>query len=95
MFRRAIDVGTKLLSDEINAWKLDKRIDALANAGLITKDLQAWAHKIRLEGNDAIHELDEPNKDQAAELERFTELVLTYLYTLPARVKANLPTEKQ
>jgi hypothetical protein len=93
MFRRAIDVGTKLLSDEINAWKLDKRIDALANAGLITKDLQTWAHKIRLEGNEAIHEIDEPTKEQATELQLFTELVLTYLYTLPAKVKANLPAD--
>jgi hypothetical protein len=91
MFRRAIDVGTKQFSDDVTAWKLDKRIDKLAAEGLITKDLQAWAHKIRLEGNEAIHEIDEPTKEQAAELALFTEMVLTYLYTLPAKVKANLP----
>jgi hypothetical protein len=93
MFRRAIDIGTKLFSAEVNAWKLDKRIDKLATEGLITKDLQTWAHKIRLEGNEAVHEIDEPTKEQATELQLFTELVLTYLYTLPAKVRANLPAD--
>jgi hypothetical protein len=93
MFRRAIDIGTKLFSAEVNAWKLDKRIDKLATEGLITKDLQTWAHKIRLEGNEAVHEIDEPTKEQATELQLFTELVLTYLYTLPEKVKANLPVD--
>lgn len=90
MFRRAVDVGLKEFPSEIDAWKLEKRIDKLADAGLITKDLRAWAHKIRLEGNEAVHELDEPTREQAEELALFTELLLTYLFTLPERVKANL-----
>ncbi len=90
MFRRAIDVGTKEFAPEIDVWKLEKRIDKLAADGLITKDLQTWAHKIRLEGNNAIHELEEPTKEQATELQLFTELMLTYLFTLPALIKKNL-----
>ena len=90
MFRRTIDVATKQYSDEIQAWNLEKRIDKLAAAGLITKDLQQWAHKIRLEGNGALHELDEPTFEQATELELFTELMLTYLFTLPAKIRVNL-----
>jgi hypothetical protein len=93
MFRRSIDVGTKEFNTDIDVWRLEKRIDKLADEGLITKDLQAWAHKIRLEGNEAIHEIDEPTKEQATELQLFTELVLTYLYTLPAKVKANLKSD--
>jgi hypothetical protein len=94
MFRRAIDIGTKQFSDEVTAWKLEKRIDKLCAEGLITKDMKTWAHKIRLEGNEAVHEIDEPTKEQAAELKLFTEMVLTYLYTLPEKVKANLPQEE-
>jgi hypothetical protein len=90
MFRRALDVGLKQFPSDIEAWRLEKRIDKLADAGAITKDMQTWAHKIRLEGNEAVHELDNPSKEQATELKLFTELFLTYLFTLPARVKANL-----
>lgn len=93
MFRRAIDVGTKQFNSDIDVWRLEKRIDKLAAEGLITKDLQAWTHKIRLEGNEAIHELEEPTKEQATELQLFTELMLVYLFTLPAKVKANLPAD--
>ncbi|ONN64807.1 hypothetical protein BTM36_22155 [Herbaspirillum sp. VT-16-41] len=92
MFRRTIDVGTKQFNTDIEVFRLEKRIDKLAEEGKITKDLQTWAHKIRFEGNGAIHELDEPTKEQTEELELFTELVLTYLFTLPAKVRANLPT---
>jgi recombinational DNA repair protein (RecF pathway) len=66
----------------------------LCTEGLITKEMRTWAHKIRLEGNEAVHEIDEPTKEQATELKLFTEMVLTYLYTLPAKVKANLPPEE-
>lgn len=93
MFRRALDVGLKEFPSDIDAWRLEKRIDKLADAGLITKDLQAWAHKIRLEGNDAVHELDDPSKEQANEVHLFTELLLTYLFTLPAKIRANLPAD--
>lgn len=90
MFRRALDVGLKQFPSEIEAWRLEKRIDKLADAGSITRDIQKWAHKIRLEGNEAVHELENPTKEQATELKLFTELLLTYLFTLPARVKANM-----
>lgn len=94
MFRRALDVALKEFPSEIDAWKLEKRIDKLADAGLITKDLKQWAHKIRLEGNEAVHELQNPSKQQAEELRLFTELVLTYLFTLPEKVRANMPGDQ-
>jgi hypothetical protein len=91
MFRRAIDVGTKVFEPTIDVHNLGKRIDKLEKDGLITKDLKDWAHKIRLEGNEAVHDLPKPTKEQTEELQLFTELVLTYLFTLPAKIKANLP----
>jgi hypothetical protein len=94
MFRRAIDVGTKVFEPAIDVHNLGKRIDKLADNGLITRDLKEWAHKIRLEGNEAVHDLPKPTKEQTEELQLFTELVLTYLFTLPAKVKANLPAHE-
>lgn len=93
MFRRALEISLKNFSPEIEAWKLEKRIDKLADKGLITADLKTWAHKIRLEGNEAVHEEDEPTREAATELQLFTEMVMTYLYTLPAKVQANLPNK--
>jgi hypothetical protein len=88
MFRKALELGLKDLSPDIEAWKLEKRIDAMANKGLLTADLKDWAHELRLDGNDALHEAAEMTKEQAAETRELTRYVLTYLYTLPNAVKA-------
>ena len=64
------------------------RIDALATKGVITQDLREWAHQIRLDGNDAVHDEDPFKKEEAEELLDFTELFLTYVYTLPGRLAA-------
>ncbi len=89
MSRKTVDVATKeLMKDEAAKIKdLAPRIDALARAGRLTEDLRAWAHQIRLDGNDAVHG-DSFTKEQAEELLDFTELFLTYVYTLPARLAA-------
>jgi hypothetical protein len=90
MFRRAIDIATRAFSTEVTAWKLEKRIDKFSDEGLLTKDMRIWAHKIRLEGNEAIHEDAEPTAEQATELQLFTQLLLVYMYTLPAKVQASI-----
>jgi Domain of unknown function (DUF4145) len=66
---------------------LGPRIDALAKAGRLTNDLQKWAHHVRLEGNDAAHDEDPFTGPEAEELLDFTELFLTYVYSLPGRLK--------
>ncbi len=90
MFRRVIDVGTKALNTDVTAWQLHRRIDKFADEGLLTSDMRDWAHKIRLDGNDALHEFEEPEKEAAEELKLFTEMMLTYMFTLPAKVKASM-----
>ncbi|CAM2147665.1 DUF4145 domain-containing protein [Pararobbsia alpina] len=90
MFRRCLEIALKQHSPDVEAWKLEKRIDKLAAEGRITKDLQAWAHRVRLDGNDALHEEEEFTKESAAELMQFTELLLVYLYTLPEKIKARI-----
>jgi len=50
----------------------------------VTSAMKQWAHAIRKIGNDAAHE-DEPFSAADAEaLHSFTELFLTYTFTLPA-----------
>lgn len=53
---------------------------------MLTPDLQEWAHQVRLGGNDAAHDEEPFTKEEAEELLDFTELYLTYVYTLPGRL---------
>lgn len=87
MYRKAMELGLKDKSPGIEAWKIEKRIDKMAAEGLITKELQDWAHELRLDGNDAVHD-DEMDKDDADRMHNFCKFLLTYLYTLPEQVKA-------
>ena len=82
MFRKTLDVGLKVKFPEIKG-KLAVRIDKAAEAGKLTAGLAEWSHKIRDSGNDAAHDEDPYTQAEAKELQRFTELVLMYLFTLP------------
>ena len=96
MCRKSVDVSTKALSLEADKPKvLKQRIDALATRGLITSDLQQWAHMIRDLGNDAAHEEEPFTEDEARELHSFTDLYLTYVYTLPLTLAARKASKGQ
>ena len=82
MFRKAIDVGLKIKFPEIKG-KLYIRIKKAEEARGLTPELAAWAHQIRLDGNDAAHEEEPFTKEEAESLHTFTDLVLRYLFTLP------------
>jgi hypothetical protein len=43
---------------------------------------------VRLGGNDAAHDEDPYTNEEASELLSFVELYLTYVYSLPGRLKA-------
>ena len=88
MFRKAIDIATKDLSKDSDGtpWKLEKRIDKLSKDGKITKDIAEWAHQIRIDGNEVLHE-NNASKEDAESLRDLTKYVLTYLYTLPEQVR--------
>jgi hypothetical protein len=89
MSRKVIDVSTKRqLGKESGKYRDNRnRIDALADSGAITRDLQDWAHHVRLGGNDAAHDDDPFTKEEAEDLLSFTELYLTYVYSLPGRLR--------
>ena len=88
-YRRALDVGTKIIAAalpnaaEFEGKQLNNRIDMLRKHGRLTQDLADWSHQIKGIGNEAMHELDGITRPELTALRGFTELVLTYLFTLP------------
>ncbi|WP_428992855.1 DUF4145 domain-containing protein [Stenotrophomonas maltophilia] len=88
MYRKALDVATRELDSNLAGKNLAPRIDALHKAGKLTDDLKDWAHLIRLDGNQGAHDDDELTREEVAQLASFTELFLTYAFTLPAQVAA-------
>ena len=86
MFRKVLDTGLKAKFPEIKG-NLQHRIQKAAEQHQLTPELAEWAHKIRLDGNDAAHEEEPFSEEDARTLQTFTELVLTYLFTLPGMLK--------
>jgi Domain of unknown function (DUF4145) len=85
-FRRCLELALKDKSPEIDAWKLEKRIDAMSKQGLITKDIADWAHDLRLDGNEASHE-GGISREDAAQVMELTRMVLLYIFTIPEQIK--------
>ena len=86
MFRKTLELSLKTIRPDDDG-NLYFRIDKAAEAGAITRDLAEWAHRVRLDGNDAAHEDTVPTAEDIRELKHFTELVLRYLFTLPGMLK--------
>ena len=89
MFRRALERATLELADNrgaIRSLVLAKRIERLADEGVLEPTMKDLAHAIRLEGNEAAHE-DELDGARARQLGEFAELFLLYAFTLPARIR--------
>lgn len=66
--------------------KLYQQIDELFSNGVITKDIQEWAHEVRFLGNDAAH----PNKnavseDDAKDILDLLDSLCEVLYVAPAK----------
>ena len=85
MFRKTLEVALKEKFPDRGKMSLVKRIAAAAKAGDLTPDLADWAHQIRIDGNDAAH--DVITVGQAKDMQVFTELVLRYLFELPGMLK--------
>ena len=91
MFRKVLQRATTSLAQqepEFTKLTLAKRVAQLADNLLITPGMRDWAEIIRLDGNEAAHEEDEPFTEvSATQLKDFTELFLIYAFTLPERVR--------
>lgn len=87
-YRRTMELALKAFAPDIEAWKLEKRIDKLASEGLITSDIQTWAHELRLDGNEALHGDEDATEEMTEQMHHLTHFLLVYLYTLPGQIKA-------
>ncbi len=90
MSRKVLEVSVKKIHPE-GEGNLYKRIEALADQGIITRELKDWAHIIRQEGNESAHEEEPVTKEFAESIQSFTELFLLYVFTMPGMVKIKKP----
>jgi hypothetical protein len=86
-YRRCMELALKAFAPDVDAWKLEKRIDKLAADNLITPALQEWAHELRLDGNEALHGEEDATQEMAEQMHYLTHFLLVYLYTLPEQIK--------
>ncbi len=92
MFRKVLQRATTAIAgpEMTLSHNLLARIDMLAERHLMTPAMREWAHVIRLDGNEAAHKEDRVfTEQQATQMRDFTELLLIYAFTLPARVQAH------
>ena len=86
-YRKAIEQACKDKGQ--TSGNIVSKINALHTNGQITKDLNDWAHEIRIIGNEAAHDDPLPDnkaKKEATDIRLFCELFMTYVYTLPKKL---------
>ena len=88
MYRSALDIATKAIEDVPQGQTFFKRLEWLHNEHRITPDMWAWANRVRIEGNEALHDPEEFSADDAKPLRLFTETFLKYVFELPGEVAA-------
>ena len=69
------------------------RIDKAANDHIITGDMAAWAHAVRLDANDQRHADDSADLPEIADAKRvlaFAATLAQIMFVLPARVARGL-----
>lgn len=86
-YRRCMEIALKQFAPDVEAWKLEKRIDKLAAENRITPAIQQWAHELRLDGNEALHGDEDATEEMVDQMHHLTYFLLTYLYTLPNQIE--------
>lgn len=72
---------------------LYRRIEKAADDHLITNEMAAWAHEVRLDANDQRHadgEASLPTQEDAQRAIDFTKAFAEFLFVLPAKVKRGM-----
>ena len=93
----ASSLDAMLKAKEYKEGSLNSRIEAAAKDHLLTEDMKAWAHEVRLDANDQRHADDNaglPTIDDAKKTLEFTKAVAQFLFVLPARVTKGLKDAK-
>ena len=88
MYRSALDIATKSLPGVPAKQSFYTRLKWLADNGRITAEMKTWADRVRLEGNEALHDPDDFTEEDARPLRLFTLSFLRYMFELPGEVAA-------
>ncbi|MCP3789468.1 DUF4145 domain-containing protein [Pseudomonas sp. N2-11] len=86
----ASSVDSMLKESGLKTGSLYERIEKAAAQHLITKEMAAWAHEVRLDANDQRHadDLAElPEADEAKRAVEFVQALGQFLFVLPSRVR--------
>ncbi len=62
-------------------------VEYLSNQNYIPPDGKEWVDIIRTKGNEATHEINIFEREDAEELLLFAEMLLRFIYEFPARLK--------
>lgn len=89
MFRKVVDISTIELKASPKKRLID-RIDELESKHALTPALKQVAHKVRLDGNGAVHDEEPFSKEDAVDIEFFTRMFLLYAFTLPGMLEPKL-----
>ncbi|BAP41280.1 putative uncharacterized protein [Pseudomonas sp. StFLB209] len=85
----ASSVDAMLKEKGLKEGSLYKRIDTAAQQHLITEEMAAWAHEVRLGANDQRHADDDaplPSTEDAQQAIEFVQALAQFLFVLPSRV---------
>ncbi|MCB1424102.1 MAG: DUF4145 domain-containing protein [Nitratireductor sp.] len=85
-YRRAIENAIKEKHPETKG-PLRDRIRKLGDSGNLPKDMVAWAHQVRILGNDGAHELDGVTREEVEQARGFADAFLRYLISMPVMVE--------
>ena len=88
MYRSSLDIATKAMPDAPQGGTFFKRLEFLHTNHRITPDMWAWADRVRIEGNEALHDPDDFTENDAKPLRLFTETFLKYVFELPGEISA-------
>ena len=73
------------------------RINLASEDGLITKEMAAWAHQVRLDANDQRHSdvnASLPTVDDAKQSIEFTQTLAEFLFVLPSKITRGINAAK-
>lgn len=88
MFRKAMETCLSYLVDE-DTENLKSLIDKARAAGSIPESLKTWAHLVRIDGNDAVH--NQFTIKEAQNTADLTYFLLTYMISIPAEIENRKP----
>jgi hypothetical protein len=87
LYGKVLENSIKQLDSDISG-TLAKRIDTLAEKGILSPDVKNWAHEIRIIRNDAVHDVEQMTPGDVKAIAEFTEAFLMVVYTMHEKYKA-------